>query len=141
MLKILFFANTFCWQIGISHGESKLGANVVVTMAIGLILLVQGKIFKKFPLISIPIIAFIGIYSLPIVFIGPCQDEYLRAAISGCVFILFYLVAFEVGRTASNEDWADLQNCAMSALAIGAAMVLLEVTFPELFPACNISML
>ncbi|MDP9052034.1 MAG: hypothetical protein M3O31_15140 [Acidobacteriota bacterium] len=135
MLQLWFVANTVLWTFSIEVGGLKLGLNVVVLMIAGAVWL--GRI-RKVSFFSTKATAALFVYmalSWMLALSGPCNNQFLKAALTAPILPFLVLVGLELGRRSSDNDWIKLEKTAAWVLLAAFLGLAVEVIVPQFLPA------
>lgn len=109
MLQFWFFANSLLWPFGVEVGGFRLGLNVVAIVLVGVVFLIKRRL-SGFGKTVIAAVFIYTLFSVIVIYIGPCTDKFVKSLITTPAFFFIILVGLEIGWKASDEDWLKLQK-------------------------------
>jgi hypothetical protein len=66
---------------------------------------------------------------------GPCENGYIKSILSFPLLLILLICAKGVGQSASINNWLSLEKASILCICITVVSILLEINFPEYFPA------
>lgn len=136
MLELWYFSNTLFAPFDFKLFGFHLGLNVLILLPISIFFLIQNRHSGSTLLKKIALYYFLPLGVLyAISAVGPCEDDRLKLLASAPIAITFIIIGGELGATGSHKRWLHLQKMALIILMLALMSFLLEVAFPQLFPA------
>jgi hypothetical protein len=134
MLQLWLFSNTVLWPLSAKVGGSSLSLSVVLLTLIGALWIgVRGTITLGSARVLLVFMAYV-VFSSVLTVTGPCNSQLQKAIFTVPVLIFLVLVGLEVGRRASERDWASVQRTAIWSLVVAFSAFIVEMLHPAWFP-------
>jgi hypothetical protein len=133
MLQLWFIANTILWTFTIELAGLKLGLNVLLLSIAGTLWLLRRRRASRFSIqAAVALFAYI-VLTLLLALSGPCNDLFLKAALTAPILPFLVLIGLEIGRSASDEEWIKLEKTAAWALLVAFLAFAAEQVLPQFF--------
>lgn len=136
LVSLFFISNIIFWPFKISFYEYSIRLNIIIFFFICLNTIIKNYKNKNIKYINICILTSLSYIAILLISLtGPCENGYIKSILSFPLLLILLICAKGVSQSASINNWLSLENASIFCICITVLSILLEIIFPEYFPA------